>query len=234
LSLVLDLYLQSDSDTLVASDTPLEFTNAKGYYFAVIVEAVVGRCNAVLRIGDTPIGTFVVDMRDDDLVKRPLPLSQLDAIQARTDKIGTGILSVGNAGLSAAGDLTLLRGDSASIPITVDANLEDAEELWLTAKRRVDQDDAASLLMVSLSSGLVYLAGTTTFDAEQTGTLSITDAAAGELVLSLSAAASAALPIVCKGVYDVQKRTAAGSVSTVGLGAFKVTGDVTRTTGGGP
>src|SRR4029079_16819552 len=130
-------------------------------------EAVVGRCNAILRVGDTPIGTFVVDMRDDDVLKRPLPLSQLDAIQARTDNIGTGTLSVGNAGLSAAGDLTLLRGDSASVPITVDANLEDADELWLTAKRRVDQEDSASLLMISLSGGLVYLAGATTFDAEQ-------------------------------------------------------------------
>jgi hypothetical protein len=236
LSLMLDLYLQSDSDTRVAAEVAIEFTNAKGYYFAVIADAVEGRCNAIIRVGSTPIGTFVVDMRDDGVLKRPLPQAQLDAIQARTDRIATGTLSVGNAGLSAAGDLTLLRGDSAIVPITVDADLTDAEELWLTAKRRADQEDADALVMLSVADGLLYVAGTAAadLDATQSGSLTITDAVAGTIELSISAAATAALPIVCRSVYDIQKRTAAGSVKTVGTGAFKVVADVTRTTGDGP
>jgi hypothetical protein len=234
LSLVVDLFLQSEPDVRVATTGPFEAGNARGFYFAVIPEAVVGRCNAVVRLGVVPIGAFAIDLLDDTEIHRALPLSQIDAIRTKTDRIGAGTLSVAGAGLSAAGDLTLIRGDSAAIEIAVDANLEDADELWLTAKRRVDQEDATSLIMLSLLGGLMVLDGEANVDADQTGSLAITDAAAGEVVLSLSAAATAALPIVFKAVYDIQKRTAAGSVQTVGTGAFKVVGDVTRTTGGAP
>jgi len=109
LSLSLDLFLQSAPDVLVATYDPLELTNAKGFYLAFFSGAIVGRCNAIARLGAVPIAAFEVDMLDDEEIHRPLPTSLLDAIIAKTNTIGTGsavVVSPVNAG----GRLTLYQG----------------------------------------------------------------------------------------------------------------------------
>lgn len=156
--------------------------------------------------------------------------AQLDAIEAVTDSIAGGELAVVNGGgVSDTGVLTIRRGDSADFTFTAAEAIDDADSLWLTVKRHHGQADADAVLQLDLT-GLLVLNGAAPATG-QTGTLTIEDAVARTIGVTLSSAATALLAQATRLVYDVQKRTAAGVVRTVGEGTAVVTADVTRTTG---
>jgi hypothetical protein len=125
--------------------------------------------------------------------------------------------------------LTIRRGDTWTQTITGLGSLVGRTALVLTAKVAQGAEDAAAKIQVSEGHGLTVLLGDDP-DADQTGSLTVDDEAAGDITIVLSAAATAALAVTPSAdpmLYDIQLITAAG-VRTLVLGTLAVTYDVTR------
>jgi len=123
--------------------------------------------------------------------------------------------------------IAITRGDTTTITLTEIGAMTTRTKLWITFKRDARDSDAAAVMQVTESDGLVTLNGASPTTG-QTAVLAITNAGVGTGTLVLSAAATAALP-VGSGVYDAQILTPTG-VSTLGASTYTVSADVTRST----
>jgi hypothetical protein len=113
--------------------------------------------------------------------------------------------------------LNIVRGDDAQLAITVQTADGAAYDLtgctlWLTIKRSAADADGAAIAQCSTTAGTIALA----------------NAAAGEALATVPAAATIALTETTQAVYDVQLRTAAGKTHTVVRGRIIIHADVTR------
>lgn len=131
--------------------------------------------------------------------------------------------------LLAAGALPpVRRGDSWAVSLTGLGDLSVRTKLWITVKSARDiprAGDSSAVFQLEESGGLIYIGGATP-SGGQDGTLTVDDAAAGDISLTLNALATAILiPGAC--IYDVQMLSAEGVTSLV-QGSAAVTADVTR------
>lgn len=126
-------------------------------------------------------------------------------------------------------NLTVLRGDSLDIDFVDLGNVAARTKLWFTAKRTAGDTDEAALVQVTEAAGLVRIvqevAGT-----PANGDLNVTDAASGDVTLTLAAAETAKLPDGTPLLWDIQMLTA-GGVTTLAAGTLTVTADITRAVG---
>lgn len=126
----------------------------------------------------------------------------------------------------AEGDLPpIRRGDSWSARLTGLGSLAGRSKLWATAKRDPRRADAQADFGLTEAGFLTTLAGAPPA-VGQTGALAVSDASTGELVLTLSAAATAALGPGTL-AFDVQM-LAGGAIKTLATGNVSVVADVTR------
>ena len=143
----------------------------------------------------------------------------------------TGSVAASSSDATAAGAITRRRGDSWSIALTIGA-ITGYTSLWFTAKRDRDDDDTASVVQIKLNSpsaadGLLYVNGAAqTGAALALGSITVTNAATGEIVIALDETVTAT--IAPAGIsYDVQVLNA-GNVTTPDSGTLTITADVTR------
>jgi hypothetical protein len=122
--------------------------------------------------------------------------------------------------------VTILRGDTLTIPFTGLGALVGRSKLWFTFKTDLAQTDQAAVIQVEESAGLLYLNGLPATSGQ--GSIVVTDATTGALTVTLTPPAAALLAPV-SGFYDVQQLVGT-AVHTVTSGLLAVTGDVTRAT----
>lgn len=125
-------------------------------------------------------------------------------------------------------DITAWRGDSFSVSFSDLGNVTARTALWFTAKRRSSQADDDAMIQVTEDDDLLYINGAAAETAAN-GTLTVTDAAAGDMTLALAAEETAKMPAGAVLVWDIQMLTASG-VSTLAAGTITFTADVTRAT----
>jgi hypothetical protein len=131
--------------------------------------------------------------------------------------------------------LTLYRGASWSIALTGLGNITGYSKLWFTVKTLTKHTDAQAVVQVLEDSatagvdGLIYLNGAAASDGTQ-GAITVDDATAGNITITLDEAASALLTPATKISYDV-KVLNSGTVTVLadGVGKFNISADVTRT-----
>ena len=119
---------------------------------------------------------------------------------------------------------TRRRGDTWRIRLEYLGDLTGAGEVWFTVKRGTSETDAAALLQVSESAGLVVLNG----GAPASAALAVltVDVAGNAVEVEVDEEATAALPPLL-GMYDLQIRQA-GNTDTPRSGYFEIAADVTR------
>ena len=126
-------------------------------------------------------------------------------------------------------DINITRGDTLSASLTGLGNISARTKLWLTVKRERQHTDAQSIIQVEETDGMLYLNGSLVVSLGLTaaaGSITVTDAVAGDITIAISAAAAALLqPQAC--YYDIQMLTAAGTVTTLTVGKVDVNADVT-------
>lgn len=130
--------------------------------------------------------------------------------------------------------MTIRKGDTFSATITGLGNIATWARLWFTVKARTaDHDDDALIQVVATNpaaagDGLLYLNGATATAGN--GSIVVTDSATGAVLITLAAAATAALPARTKMSADIKVKTAAGVLSTLAEYSETVTiqADVTR------
>lgn len=125
----------------------------------------------------------------------------------------------------AAGVITIHRGDSLSASLTGLGNISARSKLWFTVKGAYGDADSAAIIQIEETAGLVYLNGAAGTAAQ--GDITVDDAVAGDITITMAAAATAALGPQSGLAYDVQVLDASG-VTTRAVGECDVSADVTR------
>ena len=131
---------------------------------------------------------------------------------------------------ASAGEILIVRGDSMDQDVADlgDISTRAGEQVWFTVKQQLDDADGDSIVMIGETTGLIYLNGTdvsATRAAE--GSITVTDAAAGDITIWMNPTATDELVPCSKLHYDIQW-TDGTDVYTVALGRCRVRADVTR------
>ena len=126
------------------------------------------------------------------------------------------------------GALDLQRGDTWVITIQRLGSIAARDKLWWSLKDDVDKTDAQALVQIEETARLVYINGAAA-TTPANGSITIDDAAAGDITVTLAAVESAKLENVGKFYYDVQMLVGA-VVTTLVQGRAVVMGDVIRET----
>jgi len=154
--------------------------------------------------------------------------ADLAAIAAAVWAYVTRTLTMTAAQIAAAveGDaITIHRGDTLAAAVTGLGNITGRTKLWFTVKESLEDADAAAILQIEESAGLIYLKGAAATAGQ--GSLVVTNATTGALTVNLAAVASATLEPETL-FYDFQWKDAGGLIHTLSEGRVLVEPDVTQ------
>lgn len=154
--------------------------------------------------------------------------ANVDAIKLKTDLLDVSSVTVSTPISGTA--ITILRGDTFECSISDLGSLASYVSLDFTVKADKSEADSAALIRIRLNAtgltdGLLTLNGATPSNADD-GSIAITDAAAGDITITLAASCTDDLATGTY-AYDVQL-IEASEVSTLTSGKATVTADVTR------
>jgi hypothetical protein len=121
--------------------------------------------------------------------------------------------------------LTLERGDTWILPITGLGDLTGVTELWFTLKDLLTETDAAAIVQVEMTSGLVVLNGAAGTAAD--GSIVIDSVPLGNITVTVKAAATTQIDPSRRLYWDIQSNEA-GVILTRTAGDAFVSADVTR------
>jgi hypothetical protein len=136
--------------------------------------------------------------------------------------------SVAVAAALEGGVITILRGDSLSVSITGLGDISGRSKLWFTVKDRRSDTDAQAIIQIEETAGLVYLNAADASARAANGDITVDDAVAGDITITLDEVETDDLVPNARLYYDVQMLTAAGAVTTLALDVARVTADVSR------
>jgi hypothetical protein len=123
-------------------------------------------------------------------------------------------------------DRTIRRGDTGTVAFTGLGNLTGRTKLWFTAKSSSLVGDEKAILQVTEADGLLVLNSAPAED-ETLAAITVTDAAAGDLAVTIAAEATTELVAISRLRYDVQVLLPSG-VFTLAEGLLVVSDDITR------
>jgi hypothetical protein len=126
------------------------------------------------------------------------------------------------------GIISIQRGDSLSVAITDLGDISGRSKLWFTVKASRSHTDTHSIIQIEESAGLVYLNGADASARAANGTITVDDAAAGDITVTLDEVETDDLVATGRLYYDVQVLTAAGAVTTLAMDTARVVADVSR------
>jgi hypothetical protein len=130
------------------------------------------------------------------------------------------------AAILTGSSLIFERGDTWTISLTGLGSLAGRSKLWFTLKSQHSHTDAQSLVQIEETAGLLYLNGAAAGTAAD-GSITVTDANAGDVTITLKPAATATLSPATRLYWDVQTLTGT-VVSTRTTGTAQISPDVTR------
>lgn len=142
-------------------------------------------------------------------------------INARTQLITGGPVSIVSPVAQTGGNITALRADTWVIPFSAIGSLVGIDELIFTVKSTAGTPDETAQLLISSADGLEVLAGSAAGNASL-GSISITDAATGAGTITVAASATSELTARGSCVYAF-KRIDGGVATTLARGTFIVT-----------
>jgi hypothetical protein len=163
---------------------------------------------------------------------------ELRGVESTIDQIGAAIAAlIGNiiTALMAIApvargvrsmDLQLYRGDTWTQPIARLGDISGRDKLWITCKDDKDDADSQAIFQIEETAGLVYINGAAA-SIPANGSITVTDAAVGNITVVLAAVETAKIEATKKFFYDVQMLDGT-TVTTLRAGYLMVTSDVTK------
>ena len=125
-------------------------------------------------------------------------------------------------------DLELYRGDTWTQPIARLGDISGRNELWIACKDDKDDADAQAVFLISETVGLEVIDGAAA-TVPANGSITVTDAAVGNITVVLEAEETAKLEATKKMWYDLQMLEGT-TVTTLRAGRLMITSDVVRAT----
>lgn len=125
--------------------------------------------------------------------------------------------------------ITQTRAVDWSFSITGMGNIAARDTFYFTLKRRTILPDSEALVQIEETAGLVFINGKPAGVAgAANGTLTVTDAVAGDVTVTLTAEESAKLAAEAGLDYDFKMITVAGAVQQMTAGKFNISSVVTE------
>jgi len=126
-------------------------------------------------------------------------------------------------------EITVTRGDEFTAEITSLGNITGYKNVWFTVKQHIRDTDANALIQVDSDTGLLRIQKAAP-TAAGNATLTVDDAAAGDITIVIDAVETAKLSPAEDVHYDIQWQDASDDIHTLSLGNGEATiqGDVTR------
>jgi hypothetical protein len=161
---------------------------------------------------------------DNDWVVGVTGLSELEGL---AEDVVAALMAVSPiAHVIRSTDLQLYRGDTWTQPIARLGDISGRDKLWITCKGDKDDADSQAIFMIEETAGLVYIVGTAA-SVPANGSITVTDAAIGNITVVLAAAETAKIEATKQFFYDVQILEGT-VVTTLRAGYLMVTSDVTK------
>lgn len=132
------------------------------------------------------------------------------------------------AAITSGAKLTIHRGDAIVVTLTGLGDLTNRSKLWWTIKRSTDDIDAAAVVQLEETAGLLTLNGSSTGFAVDGAVLNVTDESTGNVTITLSPTISSQLPARNGNVYDLQVLRNDGTTQTLTRSTVAIVADVTR------
>lgn len=122
--------------------------------------------------------------------------------------------------------ISILRGDTLDFDVSSLGDISTRANVWFTLKDDKDHADSAAAIQIDENVGLLFIMGTVGTAAN--GSITVTDAVAGDMTIALDAVETAKLSDKGRFWYDIQWIDAAGAVRTLCKGRAHIIGDITR------
>lgn len=124
-------------------------------------------------------------------------------------------------------EISILRGDTLDLDITGLGDISARSNIWFTVKDDKDDLDTVALIQIDELTGLLFINRAVAAVAAN-GSITVTNAVAGNLTIRLEAVETAKLPLTGNFYYDIQVLTNAGDVNTLRMARASIIGDVSR------
>lgn len=139
-----------------------------------------------------------------------------DSTEALRDHLSNAV-TVSTTSVANGGTITLYNQADLSQPIELGTSIAVDDELYFSLKRKASDDDDDALLMLSRTGGLLVVNGDDPTLAAN-GSITVTDAAAGDITVAVEASELTGLSESSGLVWDVKRITAAGAVNNLAIG----------------
>lgn len=222
-----DVTVSKDGGSFVNIDTLPSEIGSSGVLTLNLISAEMGADRVVVKFHDVAgaewrdllviiqtVSTQLDDLAPEDMwAYSPRTLTQSAAVIAAT---------------VAGSIITIHRGDSVSIALSDLGDISGRIKLWFTLKAGQESADVDSIIQIEESAGLLYLNGVDASARQGNGAITVTDAVAGDITITLDKVEADDLTPARNLYYDVQMLTAAGAIRTLTAQLARVTADVTR------
>jgi hypothetical protein len=222
-----DVTVSQDGGSFANIDSLPAEIDSTGVLTLNLTSAEMGADRVVVRFhdvagaewGDILVTIFTVSTQLDDLAPgdmwayTPRTLTQSAAVIAST---------------VAGSVITIHRGDSFSVDLSGLGDISGRTKLWFTVKTGAEGEDVQSIIQIEEAAGLLYLNGVDASARQGNGTITVTDAVAGDLTIALDEVETDDLTPAQGLYYDVQMLTSGGAIRTLTEQRARVTADVTR------
>jgi len=210
-----DLYIEIFTDTQQIGDIPTA---------AAITAAVWAAATRTL----TSYGTLVADTATAVWAYATRTLSSFGTLVADVWGYATRTLTQTAAQVAAAvsgSDITLNSYNTWTIALTGVGDISSRTALYFTAKRNPEEDvDPASIVQVEETAGLLYIGGASPIAAGN-GSITVTDATAGNLTIVVAAAETG---LTAQGGQYSVKMVTDSTVEYMASGSFQVEAEAGR------
>jgi len=224
------------TDTVLeAGLTATAETNVPTRYKITVTTATTGEVYLSLKTGGNEFGRDMVANLADTAT-----LQRADSCKSWSEGIAALVWTYSNRTLTqtiqaivaalTGNNILFTRGATNTISLTGLGSMTGYTHVWVTVKHDYEAPDSDAIMQFELVDGvtnqLVVLNGQAVTNTD--GTLTVVDAAAGDLDIRLEAATAAALPVKDNLYYDVKARIAATNVPLRTKARASIDYDVTR------
>lgn len=224
------LSVAATSDEMNANQVTLLFHDVSG---AEWQDALIN----IFTVSEASVSSFVSSSDAVILAANAIDASNLTSdagaeIATEVWASGARTLTQSAAAVTAAvtgSNITIRRGDTVVIALTDVGSLANRSALYWTVKDKKSRGDSDAILQVEETAGLLRLNGAVASTSD--GTLVVDDVATGDITITLTPVATAALSVADDLFYDVQIVRSVGTpVSTLTEAYVDVVDDVTKVT----
>lgn len=180
--------------------------------------------------GSIDVGSISGSAPAADKLEAILLASGSSTSSISANMVSTSLTATQISDITTQGKITRRRGDNWSISITGLGNVSGYANIYFGVKRKKNDPDSKSELLIDTVTGLRYVAKAAA-STSANGSITVSDAAAGDITIAVEAVETAKTATSgTQYYYDIQWKNSSGNIATLEEGDLIIVEDVVRET----